>query len=101
VRGTYYTDSGTYEDFDTTTTTTDSEGVSTTRTSTERRLRGGGSIFRPVVNAGVESSFKFSRAFEQVQSRMWGLDGLAPRRAAVCQRVVRLQRRGADGHLAI
>lgn len=35
-----------------------------------------GPVFRPVVNAGFESSFKFSRAFEQVQSRGWGLDGL-------------------------
>jgi hypothetical protein len=78
VRGTYYTDSGSYEDF-TTTTTFPSEtigGMDRTVTTTERRLREGGSIFRPVVNAGVEASFKFSRAFEQVQSRMWGLDGL-------------------------
>jgi hypothetical protein len=78
VRGTYYTDSGSYENF-TTTTTFPSEtvgGMDRIVTTTERRLREGGSIFRPVVNAGVEASFKFSRAFEQVQSRMWGLDGL-------------------------
>lgn len=35
-----------------------------------------GSVFRPVVNAGLEASFKFSRAYESVQSRAWGLDGL-------------------------
>jgi hypothetical protein len=35
-----------------------------------------GSIFRTVLNAGFESSFKFSRAYETVQSRPWGLDGL-------------------------
>ena len=36
----------------------------------------GGSVFRPVFNAGVESSFKFSREWENVQSHSWGLDGL-------------------------
>ncbi|MDB6175261.1 MAG: lptD [Chthoniobacteraceae bacterium] len=43
---------------------------------TETRLVREGSLFRPVVNAGVEASFKLSRAFEQVQSRALGLDGL-------------------------
>lgn len=55
------------------TTTTDSEG---TITKTRRKLIENGSLFRPVVNAGVETSFKLSRAYEQVQSRAWGLDGL-------------------------
>jgi LPS-assembly protein len=32
--------------------------------------------FRSVVNAGVEASFKFSREWEDVQSRFLGLDGL-------------------------
>jgi lipopolysaccharide export system protein LptA len=32
--------------------------------------------FRTVVNAGVEASFKFSREWEDVQSRFLGLDGL-------------------------
>jgi LPS-assembly protein len=36
----------------------------------------GGSVFRPVFNAGFELSAKWSKAFEQVQSRAWGLDGL-------------------------
>lgn len=35
-----------------------------------------GTIFRPAVNAGVESSFKFSREWEEIQSRTLGLDGL-------------------------
>lgn len=50
----------------------------TTRTVTtiEEKLRLENSIFRPVLNAGLEASFKFSRAFESVQSRAWGLDGL-------------------------
>lgn len=32
--------------------------------------------FRPVVNAGVEASFKLSARFEKVQSTLLGLDGL-------------------------
>ncbi len=40
----------------------------------ELRLEGG--LFRPAVNAGLEASFKFSRAYEDVQSRVLGLDGL-------------------------
>ena len=35
-----------------------------------------GSIFRAAVTAGLEASFKFSRAYESVQSRALGLDGL-------------------------
>jgi hypothetical protein len=35
-----------------------------------------GAVFRPIANYGVSVSTKFSRAFEQVQSRALGLDGL-------------------------
>lgn len=35
-----------------------------------------GAVFRPVFDAGVESSFKFSREWEDIQSRALGLDGL-------------------------
>jgi len=35
-----------------------------------------GAIFRPVANYGLTVSTKFSRTFEQVQSRWFGLDGL-------------------------
>ena len=35
-----------------------------------------GSVFRPIVNASLENSFKISREFESVQSRWLGLDGL-------------------------
>ena len=38
--------------------------------------KSGGAVFRPVFNAGIESSFKFSREWEQMQSRSLGLDGL-------------------------
>jgi len=36
----------------------------------------GGDVFRTVFNAGAEVSFKVSRAWENVQSRSMGLDGL-------------------------
>ncbi len=39
-------------------------------------LEKGGSTFRAVVNAGVESSFKISREWEEAQNRSLGLDGL-------------------------
>jgi hypothetical protein len=94
LRGTYYQNSG-YTEAVTTTTTTENDVIdpatglpeidpvtgqkkttTTSSTTTEQKLRLEGSVFRPVVNAGLEASFKFSRAFESVQSRMWGLDGM-------------------------
>jgi len=85
IRGTYYSDSGSY--YNKTITTTEEEeivnkatGLTETATkevvSTERLLREQGAVFRPVFNAGFEASFKLSKAYEQVQSRFWGLDGL-------------------------
>jgi hypothetical protein len=47
-----------------------------TVTTTDELLRKSGSLFRAAVTGGVEASFKVSRAYEGVQSRMWGLDGL-------------------------
>jgi len=38
--------------------------------------RNPGSIFREAVTANLEASFKLSRKYEEVQSRMLGLDGL-------------------------
>lgn len=85
VRGTYYSDSGSFFDQVVTETVEETifdEATGLTElakkevTTTERLLRGGGSIVRPVVNAGVEMSFKVSKAYENVQSRAWGLDGL-------------------------
>ena len=35
-----------------------------------------GAVFRPIVNASLENSFKISRDFEGMQSRWLGLDGL-------------------------
>ncbi len=94
VRGTYYQNSGYTEEVVKTEVTEEDvidpvtglpevdpvtgqkKTTKTTTTTTEQKLRLEGSLFRPVVNAGVEASFKFSRAYESVQSRMWGLDGL-------------------------
>ncbi len=39
-------------------------------------LNYGGEVFRSIFNAGVEGSFKVSRAWDEVQSRALGLDGL-------------------------
>jgi hypothetical protein len=85
VRGTYYGDSGTYVDREVTETVEETvfdEATGLTAlakrdvTRTERLLREQGSLFRPVFNTGVEISTKWSKAYEQVQSRAWGLDGL-------------------------
>lgn len=35
-----------------------------------------GSTFRPVLNAGLEASFKMSKKYETIQSRILGLDGV-------------------------
>ncbi|HEY8899484.1 MAG TPA: hypothetical protein VIM61_03675 [Chthoniobacterales bacterium] len=39
-------------------------------------LQSGGSTFRPVVNFGFEGSFKLSKKYENIQSRLLGLDGV-------------------------
>ncbi|MGC1481376.1 MAG: hypothetical protein WA771_12775, partial [Chthoniobacterales bacterium] len=41
-----------------------------------RELREGGSTFRPILNAGLEASFKLSKKYETIQSRLLGLDGV-------------------------
>jgi lipopolysaccharide assembly outer membrane protein LptD (OstA) len=41
-----------------------------------KALESGGSTFRPVFNLGFEGSFKLSKKFEGIQSRMLGLDGV-------------------------
>ena len=63
ARMTYYGDTGTYQD-------------EVINGQTQTVLHNGGSVFRPVLNAGFESSFKVSRAFEGVQSRKLGFDAL-------------------------
>lgn len=51
----------------------------TARTALEKAIadfKPGGSIIRPVVDAGVEVSFKITRIFENVEDRDFGLDRL-------------------------
>ncbi|HSI12274.1 MAG TPA: LPS assembly protein LptD [Chthoniobacter sp.] len=84
VRGTFYENSGYTQDgfktIDQTTTVIGPDGLpmtvkSTTQQQTETLVQQG-SLFRAAVTAGFEASFKFSKAYEGVQSRTWGLDGL-------------------------
>ena len=77
VRGTWYSETGGYAPSGTTgTTQTLTSTAQASATSATNRLIKTGSLFRPVFNAGVEASFKASRAYEDVQSRAWGLDGV-------------------------
>ncbi|MEY5011009.1 MAG: hypothetical protein RLZZ253_2148 [Verrucomicrobiota bacterium] len=78
LRATYYSESGFFRERTVTTIIlpTTPGGKATEKTRTEQDLIGGGSVFRPVVNAGFETSFKLSKSYEHIQSRKWGLDGL-------------------------
>jgi LPS-assembly protein len=78
LRGTYYSDSGFYRDrlVKYSVPSTTPGAAATEKTKTVYDLIENGSTFRPVVNAGVEASFKLSKSYEQIQSRAWGLDGL-------------------------
>ncbi|MEA3211486.1 MAG: LPS-assembly protein [Chthoniobacter sp.] len=94
VRGTYYQDGGFTEQVVRTVETENDvidpvtglpeidpatgqkKTTKTSVTTTSEKLRLEGSVFRPVVNAGLEASFKFSKAYDGVQSRALGLDGL-------------------------
>jgi LPS-assembly protein len=76
VRGTHYT-SGAESYLDEVMDSFEEQGLSINQDARTLYQRSTNSpIFRPVFNAGVESSFKFSREWEEVQSRRWGLDGL-------------------------
>ncbi len=76
VRATWYSDSGRIAPLTITETNILADGSTQELTRIENRLIDQGSLFRPVFNAGVEASFKASKAYENVQSRTWGLDGL-------------------------
>ena len=86
-RLTYYNESGTFQSFGGETVEVDPvTGLvqvvstpsieSTPLNSPTPNLEKKGSVFRPVANFGLEVSTKFSRAYERVQSRWLGLDGL-------------------------
>lgn len=78
IRGTYYSSTGETGQFIDTGPTPEALFAAPTSSTTPAAfpLNKGGSVFRPVVTAGFEASTKFSRPFEEAQSRAWGLDGL-------------------------
>ncbi|MEO6740394.1 MAG: LPS assembly protein LptD [Chthoniobacteraceae bacterium] len=76
VRGTWYSESGSTSAFAPTPAEALNPAVVKNADGTVSRLLKTGSVFRPVFNAGVETSFKASRTYESVQSRAWGLDGM-------------------------
>jgi len=86
-RITGYSESGSFRDFQegftefdpvtgTTQTVTGPSIESTPLNNPTPNLESKGAVIRPVVNLGFEASAKISRAFEKVQSRFLGLDGL-------------------------
>ena len=76
VRGTWYSETGSTVQTTPLTPLERSALVIKNADGTINRLMKTGSVFRPVFNAGVETSFKASKAYESVQSRKWGLDGM-------------------------
>ena len=83
VEGTYYSSSGnsgpTIFDYNTSTQTPFfplSQSPFMQVPATAQPLVKNGGLFRPVVTAGFESSFKISRSFDNVEAHDWGLDGL-------------------------
>ena len=67
-RATFYEKGGLLEDL--------ADGTNQATGADNQQLKNNGSLFRGAVTASLEASFKFSKAFEGVQSRGWGLDGL-------------------------
>ncbi len=76
VRGTWYSESGALISYDPLTGEKLTDPARAAAASALKRLEKEGSVFRPILNAGMEVSFKASRAYEDVQSRKLGLDGL-------------------------
>ena len=76
VRGTWYSETGSTVQTAPVTPQELSDSTPKNADGTISRLLKTGSVFRPVFNAGIETSFKASKAYESVQSRAWGLDGM-------------------------
>jgi len=77
VRGTYYSETGTFTEADGSNFPPLVEGTITHPGPNGTLLPGpGGPRWRLALNAGAEASFKLSRAYEGVQVRWLGLDGL-------------------------
>lgn len=76
VRFTYYSDSGKFGDKVTPVELTDTSGNPTGFIDqVVPQLQPGGPIYRVVGEGGVETSFKLTKTWEDVQSRVFGLDG--------------------------
>jgi hypothetical protein len=86
IRGTYYSQSGSFvapstgntaiDPITGEVTTLDQSDNSNPLNNPSSTLENKGGVFRPIANYGLTVSTKFSRAFEQLQSRWLGLDGL-------------------------
>jgi hypothetical protein len=86
IRGTYYSQSGSFIQPSTGATALDPiTGEVTVISATNEdnplnnptsTLQTKGAVFRPIANYGLEISTKFSRAYEQIQSSRLGLDGV-------------------------
>lgn len=74
MRVTAYNHGGYYTDTNGAVTTI--PGTATNGVTNGNTLNWGGDLVRPIFNAGVETSFKISRNFEAIQSRLLGLDGV-------------------------
>jgi lipopolysaccharide export system protein LptA len=81
IRGTFYSQGGYFQNstgaidpfpYTDSATKTNANGTHTVSNT----LHNTGNVFRPIFNAGLENSFKVSQAFEWVQSRMLGIDGI-------------------------
>ena len=70
IRGTFYSQGGSYQNTNGVVQTTPYTSTSTNSMVTT------GSVFRPIFNASLENSFKISQGFEGIQSGWLGLDGL-------------------------
>ena len=86
IRGTYYSESGSFltptggdtaiDPVTGQSTVINQSYNSTSLNNPSSTLQSKGQVFRVAANYGVEVSTKFSKAFEKIQSRWLGLDGL-------------------------
>ena len=82
IRATAYSGGGSFEGANGTVDTIPYASTANGKTNTAAGVPVGnslhttGNVFRPIVNAGLENSFKISQSFEGVQSKWLALDGL-------------------------
>jgi len=80
VRGTYYSQTGSFQmqtqDIVVDQLLPNNSFLRTTQTTTINKFYSHAALFRGVIDGGFEASFKFSRAYDSVESRALGLDDL-------------------------